>query len=187
MMLNGSWFENEMQLYLQDENIGIFAIPEMSDAVGTVLRSPTFESPENKRVLSAGYGAYYFIPSMAPNKQDAKDFLLYLSSEEACALYTQYSNAIRPFQYDTSESSTLYSKVGSFGKTVLSLADKFEIYSEASQSDLAMKGKGGLWPRGTRVESEIAAVGSSKNPKDYLERDYLFVKNNWADWQALIK
>lgn len=187
MMLNGSWFENEMQLYLQDENIGLFAIPEMSDAVGTLLRSSTFESTDNKRVLSADYGAYYFIPTMAPNKEDAKDFLLYLSSEEACALYTQYSNAVRPFIYDTSESSELYGKVGSFGKTILSIADKFEIYSAASQSELALKGKGGLWPRGTRVESEIAAVGSSKNPKDYLDKDYLFVKNNWSDWQNLIK
>lgn len=187
MMLNGSWFENEMQLYLRGENIGIFAIPEMSDEAGTILRSATFESTDNKRVLSADYGAYYFIPSMAPNKEDAKDFLLYLSSEEACALYTQYSNAVRPFIYDTSESSALYGKVGSFGKTVLKIADQFEIYSAASQSELALKGKANLWPRGARVESEITAVGSSKDPIYYLEKDYLFVKNNWADWQNMIK
>lgn len=187
MMLNGSWFENEMQLYLEDENIGIFAIPEMSDEAGTILRSATFESTDNKRVLSADYGAYYFIPSMALNKEDAKDFLLYLSSEEACALYTQYSNAVRPFIYDTSESSELYGKVGSFGKTVLKMADQFEIYSAASQSELALKGKANLWPRGARVESEITAVGSSKDPIYYLEKDYLFVKNNWADWQDMIK
>ena len=189
MMLNGSWFENEMQTYLEgmDVEIGLFAIPEISDAVGTVMRSPTFESKDNKRVLSADYGAYYFIPSMAPNKEDAKDFLLYLSSEEACTLYTQYSNAVRPFIYDTSENSALYSKVGAFGKSILKMADQFELHAAVSQSELTLKGKVSIWPRGSRVESEIMAANTSKDPISYLEKDYQFVKSNWADWQELIK
>ncbi len=188
MMLNGSWFENEMSLYLEDERIGMFAVPEVSDAIGNVLRSPTFISDEtnSKRVLTSSYSAYYFIPTQAQNKDDALDFLLYLSSKEACELYTQYSNAIRPFDYDTSETSSLYSKVGVFGKSVLKMADEFYLYAPISNSPLDLKGKAGLWPRGKRVESEITGADASKDPNHYLTWDYNFASENWAAWLALL-
>ncbi len=188
MMLNGSWFENEMALYLKEmpAKLGMFAVPELSDENGTVLRSATFTSEDDKRVVSADYGAYYFIPTSAANKEQAKDFLLYLSSEEACALYTQYSNAVRPFQYDVSKTSALYSKVGDFGKSVLEMADQHYLYAPVSNNALALKGKGGLWPRGKRVESEITQSGGSTDPNYYLQQDYNFVLSQWEDWMELI-
>ncbi len=182
MMLNGSWFENEMQSYFNGENLGMFAVPELSDNSNFVLRSGTYTTEDDKRVLTSNYGAYYFIPTQAPNKEDAKDFLLYLSSEEACALYTQYSNAIRPFVYDTGKTSELYGKVSGFGKYVIDIADRFYLYAPTSNSPLDLKGKAGLWPRGTRVESEIIAKTSEKSVQYWLNKDYAFASANWADW-----
>lgn len=188
MMLNGSWFVNEMALYLQANptTLGIFALPEMTDAMGNVTHAPGYATENDKRVLTADYGAYYFIPSNAPNKELAKEFLLFLSSEEACSLYTQYANAVRPFIYDVSETSDLYSKVSDFGKSVLKMADQHYLYAAISSSELALKGKGGLWPRGNRVESEMMA-NAQGNADDLLREDYTFATQNWDSWMALLK
>ena len=184
MMLNGSWFENEMVQYLSDERIGMFPLPELSDSYGMPLRADGYTTEDNKRVLTADYGAYYFIPTMAPNKQGAKDFLLYLSSEKACSIYTQYSNAVRPFQYDMSKTSTLYSKVGVFGQSILDIGDQYYLYSVASDSDLAFKGLGGLWARGVRIEREVLGAGVGANVTLYLDKDYGHATKNWQDWLA---
>lgn len=187
MMLNGSWFENEMSLYWGDEKIGMFPVPQLCDEEGEVMRASNYTAVEgDKRVLSANYGAYYFIPTAAPNKDDAKDFLLYLSSEEACEIYTQYSNAVRPFIYDCGKETELYQNASFFGKYVLEMADQYYLYSPVSNSALDLKGKAGLWPRGARVESEILAASADKNPLYWLQKDYNFAQSSWEDWLALI-
>lgn len=181
MMLNGSWFYNEMKRVWEDERIGIFAIPEMSDANGNVLRAAN--NPEtNGRVLTADYGAYYFIPTNAPQKEVAKDFLLYLSSEEACTIYTQYANTIRPFIYNVGEETDLYKNITNFGKSVLKIADEYTLYAPVSNSIVALKGHGGLWPRGTRVESEITQKNGDQNAENWLNKDYLFASQSWDSW-----
>ena len=183
MMLNGSWFYNEMKRVWEDEKIGIFPLPELSDEYGNPLRASN--NPVDKgRTMSASYGAYYFIPSNAPDKETAKDFLLYLSSEEACALYSQYANTIRPFIYDVSETSELYSKISNFGQSVLKMADSYTLYAAAPTNALALKGKAGLWPRGARVESEIIQKNGNAEADYWLNKDYQFAKSNWATWLA---
>ena len=188
MMLNGSWFVNEMDMYLKETpaKLGMFAVPEMSDEMGNVLHGDGYTTENGKRVITADYGAYYFIPSASINKAEAKDFLLYLSSEEACAIYTQYSNAVRPFIYDVSESSALYGKMDDFGKSILKMADTHYLYAAVSTNELTLKGKGGLWPRGNRVESEIMASRDG-DALTLLTKDYNFAKENWQTWMDLIK
>lgn len=181
MMLNGSWFYNEMKGVWMDERVGIFPMPEITDASGNILRAAN-NSVTNGRTMTADYGAYYFIPTNAPDKETAKDFLLYLSSEEACAIYTQYANTIRPFIYDVSETSELYPKMTNFGKSVLQMADSCVLYAPVSNSPLDLKGKAGLWPRGKREESEIMEKGSNTDPDYWLNKDYQFAKENWKDW-----
>ena len=181
MMLNGSWFYNEMKGVWMDERVGIFPMPEITDDQGNILRDA--DNPvSNGRVMAADYGAYYFIPTNAPDKETAKDFLLYLSSKEACEIYTQYANTIRPFDYDVSSTTELYSNISNFGKSVLEMADSCVLYAPVSNSPLDLKGKAGLWPRGRREESEIMKKGSDTNPDYWLSQDYSFAKANWKDW-----
>ena len=181
MMLNGSWFYNEMKKYWKDTHqIGMFALPEMSDEQGNVLRASN--NTDEKRTMTASYSAYYIIPSNAPQKEVAKDFLLYLSSEEACEIYTQYANTIRPFIYNVGKDTELYSKMTNFGKSVLAMADQYELYSPASLAPVALKGYGALWADG-RVESNMMMKKDSEtNPDYWLNKDYQYAKSKWEIW-----
>ena len=191
MMLNGAWFENEMVLELsteqyKDRKLGMFAIPEISDASGAAMHSASYTTEGGKRVLSASYEAYYFIPEKAANKDDAKDFLLYLSSKEACEIYTEHANVVRPFDYDYGVNSEVYGKVSNFGKSVLKIADENYLYSATSNHALDWAGVAGMWPMGNRVERQMLGKDAVTNPDTYLTADYNYAKNNWDLWQQLI-
>lgn len=188
MMLNGSWFENEMHLEFSDDKykdveIGMFPVPEMSDAAGNVLRAPGYTTEGNKRVLTSSFGAYYFIPANAPNKEVAKDFLLFLSSEEGCREYTKYSNAVRPFIYDYSVDSEVYGAVSTFGKSVLKVASENYLYAPVFNSVLGVIGKGRLWALDYRPESMLVA----QNPETVdalMKAEDAQAKAKWNDWMT---
>ena len=188
MMLNGSWFENEMHIEFNDPNyadveIGMFPVPQLSDAAGNVLHAEGYTTVENKRVLTSSFGAYYFIPANAPNKETAKDFLLFLSSEEACEEYTKYSNAVRPFTYNYSTSSAVYSEVSTFGKSVLKMASENYLYAPVFNSVLGVIGKGRLWALDYRPESMLVA----QNPETVsalLAMEAAQADTKWDDWMT---
>ena len=186
MMLNGSWFENEMYTEFNDEKyadveIGMFPVPQMSDAMGTVMHANDYTTEGNKRVLTSSFGAYYFIPANAPNKEAAKDFLLFLSSEEACEEYTKYANAVRPFTYNYGTSSAVYSAVSSFGKSVLKMSSENYLYAPVYSSVLGTIGKGRLWALDYRPESTVVA----QNPETVdaiLKAEAAQANAKWQDW-----
>lgn len=187
MMLNGSWFQNEMYADMQqdaykDSEIGIFAVPELSDAFGAPIRMTG--NNDTKRTLSAAYGSYYMIPTAAINKAGAKDFLVYLSSKEACELYTQYANAIRPFDYDYGVDSELYQKVSTFGQSVLKMADEFTLYAPVTPNPIAMYGAG-LWLYDSgRLENAVIRDKGLKSADDYLKADETTANTKWDKWVA---
>ena len=186
MMLNGSWFENEMYTEFNDEKyagveIGMFPVPEISDAMGSVVRASDYTTEDNKRVLTSSFGAYYFIPANAPNKEAAKDFLLFLSSEEACEEYTKYANAVRPFTYDYSTSSEVYSAVSAFGKSVLKMSSENYLYAPVYSSVLGTIGKGRLWALDYRPESVIVAQ-SPETVDGVLKAEVAQANAKWQDW-----
>jgi ABC-type glycerol-3-phosphate transport system substrate-binding protein len=188
MMLNGSWFENEMHTELSDEKyadveIGMFPVPEMTDGVGNVLHAEGYTTVDNKRVLTSSFGAYYFIPANAPNKETAKDFLLFLSSEEACVEYTKYSNAVRPFTYNYGTSSAVYGEVSKFGKSVLKVASENYLYAPVYESVLGVIGKGRLWALEYRPESRIVAQ-SPESVADLLRAEAAQASAKWNDWMT---
>ena len=188
MMLNGSWFENEMYTEFNDPKyadveIGMFPVPELSNAVGQPLHANGYTTVDNKRVLTSSFGAYYFIPAKAPNKEVAKDFLLFLSSEEGCAEYTKYSNAVRPFTYDYSTSSTIYGEVSTFGKSVLKMASENYLYAPTYDSVLGVIGKGRLWALDYRPESMLV----KQNPETVeglMAAEAAHADAKWSDWMT---
>ena len=191
MMLNGAWFENEMATYMNTEEhkntkIGMFAVPEIVDDMGNPVHMPGYTTEDDKRVLSADYGAYYFIPSKGANKEDAKKFLLYLSSEEACEIYTKKANVVRPFIYNYGEGSEVYENVSNFGKSVLKMADEHYLYAAAPNHPFAWLGKGGLYARGDRPEKSFLSVGNDRNPDTTLGRDYSYAASSWDSWMSLM-
>ena len=78
------------------------------------------------------------MPTKAANKQLAKDFLIYTSSESMCKKMSQMIGAIRPFYYDAREAEG-YDELSTFTKTV------FDLYYDAD--DYLVK-----FPRNENIE-----------------------------------
>ncbi len=180
MMLNGSWFENEMSSVLQqnpDIEMGMFAIPEVSDAAGKPLHANGYTTENEQKVIQASYGSYYFIPANAANKDDAKAFLQFLSEPEANEIYTRYSNAIRPFEYELSPDAEVYTDMSSFGKSVLKVASENYLYAPNITNPIAIKGLTGFWSRGKTPYIDIRDGIETINMA--LQNDYDYALNNW--------
>lgn len=188
MMLNGSWFENEMSAVLEqnpDVEMGMFALPEMSDASGNVLHSDNYTTEDGKSVIQADYGSYYFIPANAENKDDAKDFLRFLSEQTACEIYTKYANAIRPFEYELSSDAEVYADMSSFGKSILDMASENYLYAANVSNPIAIKGLTGFWSRGKTPYTDIR--DGIETITQALESDYEYATNNWSNWEGMVE
>lgn len=188
MMLNGSWFETEMSEVLAqmpDVEIGMFPVPQLSDSQGNVLHSENYTTEDDKRVMQASYGAYYFVPTEAQNKEDAMKFMKFLSEPETCALYTRYSNAVRPFEYELSPDADVYADVSTFGKDVLKFAAENYLYTPNITNPIAIKGLTGFWARGRAPYIDIRDRIETTNQA--LQNDYEYAKNNWSSFLDMVE
>lgn len=188
MMVNGSWFENEMSEVLSqnpDVEMGMFPLPEMSDPAGNVLHSDNYTTEDGKQVIQSGYGSNYFIPANAENKEDAKEFLRFLSEPEICAMYTRYTNAIRPFEYDLSPDAEAYAEMSSFGKSVLNMASENYLYAANVTNPFVIKGLTGFWARGSTPF--VAIRDGAETITQALQNDYDYALNNWDSWLELVE
>ena len=185
MMLNGSWFENEMKPYTTPNSptFKMFAIPEISDASGNVLHDEGYlTNEENEQVLNTEVVANMFIPAKATNKEDAAEFLKFISKNSSLELYTKYSNAIRPMNYDYTPANPAYSDMSAFGKSVLEMASTHNLYVPISKAAVAVVGKATLYPQGGYWSKRIYSNPGKYTPSFCLESDYVYAKNNWNDW-----
>lgn len=199
MMLNGSWFENEMREVLdevssvnvapilkdvvigpEDLELGMFRIPDMSTVSGQPVRAEGYTTEGDKPVINASYGAYYYIPSKADNVELAVDFLKFLTSDEASVIYTKYSNAPRPVNYNLDVTTSDYDNVTVFGRTVIDIAHSCYVYTPYTNNPIAIDGKLSLYPRGDYWCKEVLLGSSIDN---LIMADYNRVKDNWDSWQ----
>ncbi len=187
MMLNGSWFETEMEEVLKanpDVEIGMFPVPQVSDSQGNVLHSSAYTTIDDKRVLKADYGAYYFVPTDAPNKDDAMKFMQFLSEPATCEIYTRYSNAVRPFDYELSSEAEVYKDMTYFGKNILQMAKENYLYAPNITNPIAIEGLTGFWAAGHTPYVDIR--DGVKTVNKALQDDYDFAKNNWNSWLGMV-
>ena len=188
MMINGAWFENEMVEVLNqnpDVEMGMFPLPEMSDPAGNVLHSDNYSTEDGKQVIQSGFGSNYFIPANAANKEDAKEFLRFLSEPEICAMYTRYTNSIRPFDYELSPDAEIYADMSFFGKSVLNMASENYLYVANGNSPITLKGLTGFWARGSTPFVKIRDGVETIN--EALQNDYDYALNNWDSWLELVE
>lgn len=184
MMLNGSWFENEMSSVLKEHNseIAMFAVPETSDSSGNVIRSETYSTVDDKRVLAAKFDSYHIIPTNASNKEDAKLFLEFLSEQSSCELFTQKTNTVRPFDYELSSSADIYKNMSSFGKSILDMAKENYLYIPNVTNPVALKNGLGFWANGSQRPYYSLRDGSV-TVKKALEDDYEYATYNWSRFE----
>ena len=187
MMMNGSWFENEMSSVLEsnkDVELAMFPIPEVADSSGKVLHADGYTTEDNKQVIEAEYGSYYFIPSAASNKDDAKTFLKFLQEESSCQLYTANTNAIRPLSYSLDTTDAAYSEMTSFGKSIIEIANTCYLYCANPTSPIALKGLTGYWAKGSYPFNDIR--DGVLTASSALEADYKYAKENWSKFESQV-
>lgn len=183
MMLNGSWFENEMGTIMNrypDQEIKMFAVPE-AYSNGSPVRSETYTTEDDKPILNSGFSANYFIPADAANKDDAKAFLKFMARQDVLQAYTRLSNSVRPFDYDYSPDAEAYADMSSFGKSVLEIANSHCLYVAVQKNPVALRGEISLWPSGKIWNYELYN-DTSLTPEDCIQTDYEYVTSHWDGW-----
>lgn len=185
MMLNGSWFENDMKQYMNANSptFKMFAVPELSDNSNNVLHGEGYTTDENGRqVIDSDFTSNGFIPKNAENIEDAKEFLKFMAKEKSLRLYTQYSNAVRPFHYDYDPTSEAYKDMSEFGKSVLSIANGYNLYVPVSKANVWVNMKASLYPQGGYWYKRIYSNPDKYTPSFCVESDYNYAKAQWGDW-----
>ena len=180
MMLNGSWFENEMSSFLdENDDIAMMRVPEYSEG-GEVQHEAGYTTSGGKKLLQCEYTANYFIPTGAANQADAIDFLKFINRSDMCELYTKTCNSIRPFAYEKNPNAAVYSNMSNFGKSVLNIADTNYLYVPSSKSELAYQGKISLWPNPGDNYHYKALLKNKETPENCLTKEYNFAKTAMA-------
>ena len=180
MMLNGSWFENEMQAFLdENDDIAMMRVPEYSVS-GTPQREEGYTTVDGKKLLQSEYTANYFIPTNAANPTDAIDFLKFISRSDMCELYTKTCNSVRPFAYNKDPNSETYAGMSNFGKSVLGIANTNYLYVPSSKSSLAYQGKISMWPNPGDNYHYKGILKDKLSPTACLTKEYNFAKTAMA-------
>ena len=65
--------------------------------------------------INSGAADNFIIPKHAKQKELAKEFLLFLASQDMLTLYTQYTNSPRPYKYENTD----WSDLSTFGQSVM--------------------------------------------------------------------
>ena len=177
MMLNGSWFENEMSAYIDysKHELGMFRVPEYSEG-GNVIHAEGYTTVDNKKIINCEYTANYIIPSAAANKEGAIDFLKFINRSDMSELYTKTCNSVRPFDYNKDSSSAAYQGMGSFGKSVLDMAFNNTTYVPVSKSQYVVDAGLSFWPLDSDPYHIKAMLRNNEDPMDRLMDEYNHVK-----------
>ena len=173
MMVNGSWFETEMRKFIDPSKheLAMFKVPEYSED-GEILHAPGYTN-DGKGIIDSEYTAEYVIPTLAPHKEAAIDFLKFMQRPDICELYTKYSNNIRPFKYNKNPESSVYSNMSSFGKTILQLANENTLFVASSKHPKYILGEISYWPSGDSDRYHTnRLLRQDKEPIDCLEVEY---------------
>lgn len=130
----GNWVENEVGVYLEEgETLPIKAMPvpfldsSAHNAKGNNLGVSAAVNPEDNEPYLINNNAemdIIFIPSAAPNKELAKEFLAFIHSEEMLLQFTMETGVMRPFDYDPMDAEEMYDFTFSdFAKSSFDLYD----------------------------------------------------------------
>ena len=116
MISAGSWLETEMSGFLEgypDFEMGIMPMPK----IYAEERDGKYYDLEGKEVqhINSGAADNFIIPKHAKQKELAKEFLLFMASQDMLTLYTQYTNSPRPYKYENTD----WSDLSTFGQSVM--------------------------------------------------------------------
>ncbi len=128
----GNWIENEMRDFMSDSvSMKAMAVPFLdgstTDAEGdpipsqSVATAATDENGDPYLVNNNAEMDVIFIPSEAPNKELAKQFLAFIHSEDWLLDFTKRTGVQRPFNYDPLDAEDDTFRYSDFVKSSLEL------------------------------------------------------------------
>lgn len=215
MCPTGSWMYAEMKEMIDNEaNLGFMPIPYMSDNEGNPLTAEGVEMPKNEDGSYANYTYinnvdFFTIPSRAENKDDAKDFLLFLFSEEYMPKLQTDLQSPLCFTFDDStvEKGSWFNEVAEMSAKVTYgdafTANKLQVYGKinyyynpntAPFSRLSLGDFGDIdvlvdTATGDEIDSASDAEGIavSENVYNYVIENYKEGTKDWDDIVSLIE
>lgn len=138
-------------------------------------------------VHSIGPNHTSFIPSYAVGKEVAADFLLFMATDEANAIYAEATGgASLPFKYNVKEAAPeVYEKLSDFQKAKLEFINDKSVgsYVIPSENSFPLVRFGNLRPFTTsNYYITFSQTGNKKTPQDYFDTTKAYWTDaRWAD------
>lgn len=165
MMPNGCWLENEMKGSLP------------SGFKMKLMKTPTIDGAIDTNINYNPCGDFMVVPSAASNKELAKEFLKYLSTEDACKIFTKAAGGFRPFKYKPSE----VEGISEFTKQCAEMFENGTNVFMTSDNVMYYENNCNSWPGyGTPYSKMIQEQDSAKTVCDTC---YNYVSANWSKFQ----
>lgn len=162
MMLSGSWFK------CQAGN----SIP--SNFKLGFITFPAAEGAKEPNLNVAAAGGFSVIPIMSRNKDLAKDFLLFMSTDKMLQLYTSITSSPRPFNYKIANTD----KLDDFDKDIINNWQSGNNIYFFSSNPLYYNVFSD-WPESGAPFMQIL-LGKT-TPQQAFDDNYNYVKENWDD------
>ena len=176
MIPNASWLECEMK---ED-------IPEGFDL--RLMRAPYLSNAkkdDSGDYIKVSYGThpdYVIVPKQAQNIEGAKKFLIYTASEEMLKLFTIYSGALRPFEYDV---MSIYDEVSNFTKSCIDIWYGADEFFECSPAKVYKKSLVDMYI--TMIPYAAITYGvdnGGTTVEQFLRSEYVKALDEWDTWMA---
>ena len=168
MMPNASWLEVEM----------LKNTPEGFEMV--LVAPPTIEGGSGEKNLYGHVDEWLIIPQAAENKDAAKKFVSFIFSEKGLLDFFEKTNTTSVFDVDYTKVNN--EQLTAFGKSVLSLRSKRNIFYSESSSPLMYMGFANFWQY--KMVTEMVTQGQTA--KEIVQYDYNHVVSDWDSWQKQI-
>lgn len=171
MIPGADWFYSEMESTIENaDNIGFMPVPWMSDEDGNPLTAEGVEMPKNEDGTYRPYdyytsgSEYMCIPEAASDKENAKEFIRFLTSSEYLPKLVNDIQSGVAFEYDESkvEASAWFQKV-------LAVRDACEMISFNSDSKLAQYGRIGYYNNPATAPFSQLSTGTFGNTEKLVD------------------
>lgn len=123
-----------------------------------------------------------FIPAYSNEKENAKEFLKFMASDEGLRLFVKGSGGYTlPFDYDYKADEDTYTLMSAFNKQVVETVSTGRVYQLNTKDKLFCLGA--LQMPGNNLEEYVKFLAGSgsdyKNAAKIFSDDYLYVKGRW--------
>ena len=166
---------------LQNETASIIA----EDTVLKMFYVPFIEGaqtdPETEKPVKIAINEgqdFMFIPSASANKDLAKEFLLWISTNDMCRSYTRYSSFAAPYKYD----KTNIEGVSSLTQCLIDETEDLVILGHMLSSNPIVN-QLRLLPWGSNTNPYENMILNGARPREVLETAYTYAKGQWGPLQ----